>query len=258
MAGERILYPQFRDEQSSSRYPFADATTLRSTTDANVVIPGDMFVDAALFTIGANRRPYISSIVVATQRVTIVIGDASATNRASASYDPLKPPSDGLLAVEDGYGRPAGILLSTEDNLALFSSWAVGTYAFTVAATEFVASVAGPALEPGVRAIQPATAQLMTGDIWLIGDQGVVLRRENVNTIRVDIVGVPLFKRALCEPQTSNFPAPNYLKTINGCGPDDYGNFTFTATNQEVADSVLRIYPDNGTIVIDTAGRSLV
>ena len=98
----------------------------------------------------------------------------------------------------------------------------------------------------------------MTGDIWLVGDQGVVLRRENINTIRIDIIGVPLFKRFLCEPQASNFPAKRYLKTINGCGPDEFGNFTFTATNELAEDSVLRIYPDNGTIVVDTVGRSTV
>jgi hypothetical protein len=105
--------------------------------------------------------------------------------------------------------------------------------------------------------VQPATKQFLTGDIWLVGDQGVVLRQDGPSVIRVDIVGVPLFRRFLCEPQSEDFPTKRYLKTINGCGPDEFGNFTFTATNQAVADSVLRVYADGETIVIDTVGRSV-
>lgn len=258
MAGARILYPHFRDEQADSRYPFADTATLRSSTNTSIAIAADTFIDASFFPIGAGRRLYISSIGVTAQTVTINIGDALATDRISASYAPLQPPADGILTFTDIYGRPAGTLLSTQAKLSRFSAWAVGEYTFAVTDTEFVASVAIPATEPGVRALRPETLQLMTGDIWLVGDQGVVLRQDGTNTIRIDIIGVPLFKRFLCDPQSAGFPAANYLKTLNGCGPDSYGNFTFTATNQLVDDTVLRVYPDNGTIVIDAVGRSLV
>ena len=257
MAGARLLYPHFRDEQGDSKYPFADTATLRSDTNENAAIAADTFIDAVFFPVSGGRRVYISTITVTTQTVTIVIGDALNTARATASYAALQPPVDGVLTFSDEYGRPAGTLLSTKTNLSRFSAWAVGAYSFSTAATEFVASVTIPAAEPGVRAVQPETREFMTGDIWLVGDQGVVLRQEGENIIRIDIVVVPLFKRALCEPQTAGFPAANYLQTINGCGPDAYGNFTFTATNQAVDDTVLRVYPDNGTIVIDAVGRSL-
>jgi hypothetical protein len=258
MSGARILYPEFRDEQSDSRYPFADSATLVSTTNATAVIATDTFIDAAFFPIGGARLLYISSITVATQKITITVGDSGASQRIYTEYDPLGPPDNGLLTFSDTYGRPAGTLLSSPLNLARFAVWPLGTYDFTAAATSFVASVVIPANEPGVRAVQTETGEFMTGDIWLVGDQGVVLRCENINTIRIDIIGVPLFKRFLCEPQASNFPAKRYLKTINGCGPDEFGNFTFTAANELVPDAVLRIYPDNGTIVIDTVGRSTV
>ena len=102
----------------------------------------------------------------------------------------------------------------------------------------------------------PATGEFLTGDIWLVGDRGVFLRREAPNTIRVDVIGVPLYKRLLCEPYGS-FPTKKFLKTINGCPPDEYGNFTITATNQSVNDAVLRVYPRDGSLVIDTVGRSM-
>jgi hypothetical protein len=97
-----------------------------------------------------------------------------------------------------------------------------------------------------------------SGLLNLVGDQGVVLRHEGNNVIRIDIIGEPLFKRFLCEPQSSAYPAKNYLKTINGCGPDAYGNFTLTASDHAVDDTVLRVYPENGTITIAAVGRSPV
>lgn len=55
MSGARILYPEFRDEQSDSRYPFADSATLVSTTNAAAVIAADTFIDASFFPIGGAR-----------------------------------------------------------------------------------------------------------------------------------------------------------------------------------------------------------
>ncbi|NBT75277.1 MAG: hypothetical protein EBT15_04770 [Betaproteobacteria bacterium] len=258
MAGARILFPEFRDEQSTSRYPFADTATLQSSTDASIQIAADTFIDASFFAIGGSTRAFISSISVAAQKITITVGDSDLAARISASYDPLSPPADGIITFNDTYGRPAGMLLSTPVALARFSAWAIGTYTFTQAETEFVSSVVIPANEPGVRALRPETKQFLTGDVWLVGDQGVVLRQDGPGVIRVDIVGVPLFKRFLCEPQSEDFPTKRYIKTINGCGPDEFGNFTFTATNQLAPDAVLRIYVDGDTIVIDTVGRSVV
>lgn len=257
MAGARILFPEFRDEQSASRYPFADSATLQSDAGADIQIAPTTFIDASFFIIGGAQRVYISSIVVAPQSVVITVGDAELAARAATTYSPLSPPADGVLLFTDQYGRPVGMLLSTPTELARFAGWGTGTYTFSLEQTEFVSSVVIPANEPGVRAVQPATKQFLTGDIWLVGDQGVVLRQDGPSVIRVDIVGVPLFRRFLCEPQSEDFPTKRYLKTINGCGPDEFGNFTFTATNQAVADSVLRVYADGETIVIDTVGRSV-
>ncbi len=259
MSGARILFPEFRDEQEASRYPFADSATLQSVAGDNIQIAPDTFIDASFFIIGGDRRVYISSINVTPQIVTIVVGDAELAARVTATYNPLSPPTTGVLLFFDQYARPAGMLLSSPTALARFAGWGTGTYPFTLAQTEFVSSVVISANEPGVRALRPETKQFLTGDIWLVGDQGVVLRQDGPSVIRIDIIGVPLFRRFLCEPQQgADFPNKRYLKTINDCGPDEFGNFTFTATNQAVSDSVLRVYADGETIVIDTVGRSVV
>ena len=175
------------------------------------------------------------------------------------------PPTDGVLQFFDVYDRPAGMLLSNPLSLGRFSTWTTAVYTFEPTAAEFVASVSIPANEPGVRGVLSPTGALLAGDIWLLGDAGIVIRREQntESVIRVDVVGVPLFKRFVCEP-LDDFPAKNYLQTINGCGPDAYGNFTITATGEDVLartqrgkdDTVLRVYPQNGTIVFDAVGRS--
>jgi len=266
MTDARILFPEFRDEQSDSKYPFADYVTL-AATDNFSRIAGDTFIDAALFPIGSTGRLYITTITVDVQAITIAIGDDNTPNLLSATYNPAMPPEDGVLQFFDSYNRPAGMLLSSPLNLGRFSTWTAAVYAFDRTATEFVASVSIPANEPGVRGVLSPAGDLLTGDIWLIGDAGIVIRREQdtENVIRVDVVGVPLFKRFVCEP-LDDFPAKNYLRTINGCGPDPFGNFTITATGEGVKnatagvkdDTVLRVYPQNGTIVFDAVGRSTI
>jgi hypothetical protein len=256
MSNARILFSQFRDEQSDSRYPFSDTATLASNgSTPAVTIAADTFVDASLFPIGSAGQLYLSSITVAPDVITVAIGDASRPGLIFSSYAPTAAPENGVLPFVDNYGRPAGMLLSSPLNLSRFSTWPAGTYQFAATATAFVAGVCVPANEPGVRGLLTANGTLLAGDVWLVGDAGVAVRQVSSGVVQVDVVGVPLFKRFVCEP-LDDFPSRRYLKTINGCPGDQFNNFTLTATNHLVADTVLRICPQNGTIVIDTVGRS--
>ena len=260
MSDARILYPQFRDEQEDSRYPFADTATLVST-ERGLDIGRDTFVDASLYPIDGDRGAHISAITVTSTLITVQIGDAAAKKRATATYSPLAVPENGALDLIDIYGRPAGMLLSTPFLLARFTAWPLETHTFSATAAEFVASVVIPARAPGVRAIYSAANSLLTGDVWLIGDRGVVLRKDGTQTIRVDVTGEPLFSRHLCEP-IGKFTPKTFVKTITtdgiACGPDDYGNFVLTATDHGISDTVLRIYSQDGNIKIDTVGRKVV
>jgi hypothetical protein len=68
-----------------------------------------------------------------------------------------------------------------------------------------------------------------------------------------DVVGDPLSARVLCDP-LSLFKTPNFIRTINGCSPDRFGQFQLTAGDHENPATVLRIYPRNGRIVVELAG----
>lgn len=262
MAAARILFPDFREEQSDSRYPFSDTATLIAN-DGITTFRRDTFIDASFYIIGAGQRVFISSITVAPQLITLNISDETQENIAATSFspNPIQAPENGALVVLDNYGRPAGTLIVTTDNLSLFSGWTVGTYEFDISATEFVSTTVIPTREPGVRGITAPSAALFTGDLWLIGDAGVVFRYEGVqdgfNVIRVDIAGVPLFSRFLCIP-FERFTPKNFVKTINNCPPDEYGNFTITATGQKAPDTVLRITQQDNIIFIDAVGRKVV
>jgi hypothetical protein len=260
MSGARILFPEFRDEQSDSRYPFADTATLVADTGFSISRTG--FVDGSIYTIGAQSRVYISSVVVSADSVTINLGDETNESICAAVYNSLSPPEDGLLNFYDSYGRPAGLLISTQTDLALFGGWDSGTHTFDIAATEFVASLVIPAQEPGVRGVMLPTGELLTGDVWLIGDMGVVLRQTDTNVIRIDVVGEPLFRRLLCLADDgtpkSAFTPKNFIQTINGCGPDEFGNFNITVSPKSGPDSVLRIYPENNVLKIEAVGSRVL
>jgi hypothetical protein len=272
MSGARIIFPEFRDEQSDSRYPFTDTAAL--TADSGVELPRDTFIDAAVYAIDAIAPLYISSIAVTASAVTINISTQTGDVVCSTAYIPLDPPVSGELVLVDVYGRPAGLLLSSRTRLALIGGWEPITHTFAQSATEFVAGVVYPAQEPGVRGLTLAanTADLITADIWLIGRDGIILRADppNSNVIRVDIVGVPLFKRLECVVDatedgtvigvrpTGTFTPKTFLRTVNGYGPDQFGNFNITVAAKASDATVLRIYPENDVIKITAAGSKVL
>lgn len=259
MSGTRIIFPEFRDEQSASRYPFADSAFL--TSDTGQIIPNDAFFDASLYVINATAPLYIAAIEVGAI-VTIRIGAANAPYVAYAKYDPFSYPTNPTIAVYDTQNRPAGVLLLNAASAANVAGWSAGTHTFTATATEFVSSVTAPAQEPGVRAVATAgNNSFITGDMWLVGRRGVVLRKTDETTIRVDIVGAPLFKRELCATdgnENTVFTPKTFLRTINGCAADEFGNFTITVVPKTTPDPTLRVYSENDAIKITIIGKRVI
>lgn len=247
----RIVFPEFRDEFEFTRYPFADGATLVASNTSQE-IEKDTFLDASLYIIGALEQVHISSVDVTPRLVTIWFSDRLNRNLASTSFDPLDPPVE--LEVQDAHDRPAGVLVSDAIRLSRFSAWDSTTHNFPIQATEFAASCVIPTPEAGVRGVLTEEAEMLAGDIWLVGDNGVVLREDGDCVIRVDIVGDPLFVRKLCQP-IDLFDAPLFIKTINGCPPDEYGDFQLTVGDHLATDTVLRINPVDEGLQIEAIGE---
>jgi hypothetical protein len=250
---ERIVFPEFRDQLEHTRYPFSDSASLVSPTTGQA-IDKDTFLDASLYPIGATARLRLSSVVVTPRLITIYIGDQINPDLASVEFDPLTPPD--LLRFTDTYDRPAGVIVSDSLRLARFSGWESGTHTFGVVDTEFAASCVIPVPGEGVLGLANENNEFCAGDVWIAGDNGVVVRDDGDGHIRIDVVGDPLFVRRLCVPLGA-FNPPSIIKTINGCTPDEYGYFNLTVGDHQKADTIMRINPteDATALVVEAVGQ---
>lgn len=251
MALERTLHPEWREVNEPNRYPFADSASLADTSGQ--LLDPTVFLDAHLYPIGAVERVGLSRVTVDAGTITLVLGDASGQELASCQFETLAPPAS--LVFTDSYGRPAGLLVSEANRMAVFQTWARGDHLFLPGAAEFVASVVTPMPDVGLRGIVLEDGELFSGDIWLVGDAGVVLRDVD-GSIRIDIVGDPLFRRRLCGDDARFFTTPTTLRTINGVGPTEQGEFALVVNGRLASDQLLRIVPaDDHTLRIEAVGR---
>lgn len=265
----RTLFPEWRDQAGATLYPFAEDATLTNGTDT--LIAGTL-LDAAIYPVGGSTNPYLASVTVDYQGVTIAIGDDASDNRATG-FIPLVPTS-GLVALTDANGMPAGLLVSDTDRLSVLQSWGVGTHSFTVEQTAFAATVCFPTPETGVRGILLDTGELIVGDVWLVGADGVVFRPDEASepgpcgvvtkrAIRMDVVGDPLFRRRLCT-QAALFNTPLFITSVLFrdanhefvCTPDELGNIRMVANNFLAADSILRVVNAEGSVTVSIVGST--
>lgn len=267
---EKRLYREWRKENESVKYPFSDRATL--TSRSGIVLLEGTFLDAAIHPVGGRERMYLSRVVITHDSVRVYIGDVSDPQRCWGDFDLVRPSSP--VALLDAYGRPAGVLVSEANRLGIFQSWGVGTHDFTVDQTELAASVCFPTPEVGIRGVLLPDGTLLTGDVWLVGEDGVVIRSEETDipgpcglplgarTIRVDIVGDPLFRRRLCEPDEL-FATPRFVKQIRvisaagtfTCSPDERGNIRMFANNSLTYDTVLRLNTSGEGLVVAMVGE---
>lgn len=243
------IFPEFRDEQLASRYPFADDATL---TNGTVSIPPQVFLDAALHLVGASAAVYLQSVQITPSGVTFVVKSLTGVAEASASVD-LATFEGDLLHLADARGMAAGVLVVDPESLAVFGTWLFGSYEFQASQATFAAGVTMPVPAVGVRTVAAVDGTKLTGDVWLVGDRGVVFREE-AGCVRVDIIGDPLFVRQLCDP-LELFHTPRLLQTINDCGPDAYGNFQLSIRDDRVPTTAVRLFADqDGVLTLAAIG----
>jgi len=259
-----ILHQQWREQHKASQYPFADRVGLVSLT--GLEFGNDTLLDATLYPIGGDARLYLTSVVVVGSQITFNCGTPVTKELCSVTFDALAPPA--MLRLTDTYERSAGVMVTDPLQLARFQSWSPGTHPFDQSASEFAASVCVPTPEIGVRGLLTEAGDLLTGDLWIVGTDGVVVREDpvdapaGVRVIRVDIVGDPLFRRRLCQGTAENPGGPlplfgtlDYLRTINGLPPDEFGDFKITAGGNDAADTILRIYNTPNGVVFEAVGQ---
>ncbi len=257
-----LWFEEWRDEKAGTLYPFADGCSLIALGSAIALRPG-MFTDATLYPIGGEARLAVTEIEVASVRsVTVRFGVPGRSGIASCSFDPSLPPSS--LPVIDSYGRPAGLLLCDPQELGASQAWPVGTYAFPAGTAEFVASCCIPIPSDHVQGFLLPDGTVVSGDVWLVGDGGIVLTATADNQIRVDITGEPLHARLLCGV-AGVYDPPSLIKRLRITGdtgsaavpPDHHGNFDVQVGTGVVPDPAFRATMINGALILKAVGQSI-
>lgn len=263
---ERVIFPEWRDANESTNYPFSDNVSL---FNGQRTVAQGVFLDAALWPVGSTGPLYLSRVTVGRTAVTLYVGDDATPELVSGTFDfPVTKP---VITLTDTYNRPAGSLVSETERLSVLAGWGTGDYTFTADQTEFVASVCFPQPGSAVRGILLDDGTLLDGEAWLVGDDGVVLRRERVDrpdgetqdVIRIDVVGDPLFRRRLCSSLES-FATPRFLESLRVSDsrqtldllPSSAGGVRVTANNALAKDTVLRIRSAGTEIVIEAVGNT--
>ena len=251
-----IVYPEWRDENLHIKFPFSDNALLINTDDQ--AVPASMFDDARIYPIGGKEDAFLSAVTVTDTEMTFEISDSGTAGIATGIVDlTALPPTDdeydiGLL---DSYGRPAGVLVSSAGRLRnLAGLLGTGVAPFTSTQTPFVASVIIPMPQLGVRGLLLDDGELMTGDVYLVGTDGIVLSVE-YGAIRLDAIGDPYALLKKCEEEGVILPAFCGLRTINGIAPDDQGDFKLTVGGNDAPDTVLRMTPREGVLTMKTVGN---
>ena len=261
-----IRHPEFLDELENTKYPFIPTAALSNGTDT--FLEGT-FLDAHLYTVTGTNRYYISHVNVASDRMVITVGDAN--NSARMTGEVLLPITDDIVRLVDIYGRSGGMLVSEPVRLALLAAWGVGSHSFERRHTEFCVTCQVPVPDSGLTAIRLESGEILSGKVWLVGEDGVVLRTElttdkdgnSVEVLRLDVVGDPLYLQRLCNPEELFSPV-NPIRTLRvkqgeytyDCVPDDQGNFTIQMNDSLAADAALRVRTTPAGIVITVEGST--
>jgi len=239
----KIAFNDWRAENEQRGYPFADDASL---TNGELTLVESLFIDGRLYPVGGDEELYLVRISRRGSEIEFAVGTVAAGELATGSYDVTSIPTSGELAFHDSYGRPAGMLLSTADALQAFSGLNSGDYSFSLAQTRFAPAVIVPQPDSGVRGFILPDGEIITGDVWLVGEDGVVIRNDD-GALRVDVIGDPFASRKLCEDEEpgddsiTELDAYCPLETINGIAPDENGNFTILPGSSLSLASILRI-----------------
>ena len=262
-----IRFPEFLQSLESTRYPF-NATA--SLSNGRVTLLEGTLLDAHLYAVTGTNRYYISRVEVTSGGFTLVIGDSGGADRLFGVV--TFPITEAVVRLTDVYGRSGGLLVSEPARLALISAWGVGTHTFERTQTEFCVTCQMPIPDPGVTGFRLENGQVVSGKVWWLGDDGVILSTEDtqdaqgnsVPQIRADVVGDPLYLQRLCEPTTLFEPinpirlirVKNQGELLFECAPSEQGNIHLQMNDSLAADAALRIRTTPEGIIIEVAGST--
>jgi hypothetical protein len=252
VAYDRQYTQAWHTDPGAGRYPFADGASL--LTRGGRELPQAAFLDASLYPAGAQGPLHLAAVEARPRAVTLVLADARNPRLATAVFDPLDAPA--ALEFADAAGRPCGVLVCDPEQLVAFQTWPTGRHELGAAQAGLCPSAVIPVPAGGVEGLELPDGTVLAGDVWVVAEDGVVLTDVGGNTIRVDVVGDPLSRRRQCVP-AALFRTPRLLRSLNGVGPDDQGNFTLTVGRHLAEDAILRVWPTAEGVHVQAVGQTV-
>lgn len=266
-----LFYPQWRDRNAETSYPFADDASLASQ-DGRLQLTTDWLVDAAIYAAAATAPVHISTIVVVGNRATIFLMDSEFRPLGSGVATKL---SESPIAVYDGDSQPVATLVpSNSANASLFAA-GDGTYQFSSTDLRFVASTTLQAPAVAFGGFRIGDTVLTGNRLVLVGERGIQLTVEEtsevtgdgqtqaVSLIRIHAMGDPQALMAACSDPARLPPRPirqvvfQYGDYTQVCEPDALGNILILSASPSVADSALRVLQQASGLVFVLTGASI-
>ena len=241
-----IRHPEFIKELEGTKYPFTPTSTL---SNGEVSFLEGTFLDAHIYSVTGTSNYRITSIVVSSSKITINIGDTVEPIRLSGEI--ALPIASGTVKLTDIYSRSAGVLVSEPVRLGLIAAWGVGTHTFSESEAEFCITCCMPVPDAGVTAIRLPSGEILSGKVWLVGEDGIVFQKTTTTNRAVDnalhkcAAGDPLFYKGYV---TQKMPFHQYSQlrklkssivqgTLYICDADDIGNFNIQMNDSLAADA---------------------
>jgi hypothetical protein len=253
-----IRHQEFLNEQKDTTYPFTPSSSL---TNGLVTLSPTVFTDCALYPALATTTLYLTKVSVSYTSLEFYLGTEEIPEMLTGTV--ALPVSVAAVTLFDQYERVGGLLTFEQAQLGIIAAWGEGDHLFTRAQTEFCVSCHQLQPGKGLAGFRLPDGTVVTGEVWFVGGDGVVLRRDG-SDIRVDVVGDPLFLQKTCNDLELYQPVHpiRKIRVINGdftfeCTPSTAGNFSISMNNALVENAALRVHTTELGVMFELLGSSL-
>jgi hypothetical protein len=209
------MYQEWQSSNKDRAHPFSESVTTISTN--GIEFPTRVFTDGFFYPINLVGSLYISEVNYTANTITVADSEDGSVKGISSSIF-----GSGKHEFYDEIGRYIGCLIEGPAAANLDAD-----YAFTADTGLLAVAVVYAQNQQGVRGLKLEDGTVLTGEVTLVGTDGVVLTTNNDGTIKVDIVGTP--------------GDPNLLSPIIK-NIVVYGNCVLLATQNDNVADIISIY----------------
>lgn len=239
-------YVEWRNKNYYRGYPVADDASWTATNGS--VIPQEVFLDALLTPIDPEGVIYVSAINLSDNRVEV------SDDNGMFAWAPVT--EEDSLYFQDQYGRKLGVLVVSEAFRDLGGNLSFESHALPLDSAAIV-----PQLQNCVRGVQLPDGSVVTGDVQIVGVDGMVVEHDVANNALVfSAVGIPV------DPPCVELPEP--IKCIEVVQTGSGGTFSVSVdetdgtiyvdtslTLEDICEArKLRVLPDENGLVLNRRG----